>query len=1003
VGWSGSVADDRATEFVESCYQQLASGAAIPCAAAYARQRLRELGTFPNPLEVLQDPTFALPQVYCSVTGTGVFDPQAPTNPPASSHWDTRRHLIQGSIRGLRSGFIGRRHECQKVVRLLREGDKTFAVITGNPGIGKSTFATRVAVRLEEAGFEVVAVPVKAGPPDDEHAQPILAAVVKALDDAFVRAARMDLHWLLANRQLSKSQRLRLLVDALNKLRLALVLDGLEGVIEVNTNRICDEDFAELYAQLANHLVRGSCVIVTSRHLPAFGTGARPGAGENILHVPLGDLEEHNFRKFLERDPEVARRIREGEISERLLRAMYAVLGGNPSILENMRAVLRICRVSQLTDLGSFLSGPVKKSQEQYYQQICAAHLYEALSQEAKQLASLLALSELPLPLEAITTECGQTLEVATKSLQDCVGHGLIQEFPEDGFPTLYSPPALLRSYLLAAQQFGPDQVEAMHGFLAQFWHRRYEDGQIDKRLCPEMQLATCRQHARLGGCAALFRWASLELSHRLKGQAEWREAVSMLQEVPDAEQDLECLIELADLCKWLGDLKAAKLYLLRILDRAPEGSSARGSAWHQLAAIDFYGGNIDAARKKFTNALLIRQVRLDSPGEADTLFELAAIDLHQSRFAEAQAGFRKVLEMRRKVGDRAGEAAALHQLASIEFHRNDYKAARRNFAAALSLRKALGDRAGEAATWHQLGSIDLHAGRYNEARQQIRIALEIRQGIGDRAGEAASWHQLGSIDFEEAIRLSEGDTESCQRRESKLQEAREKLQEALALRKAIGDRAGQAATLHQLGSTDRHQGRLLGARKQLGRALRLRRGIRERAGVAATLQELATVDLHQRKHEPAQRKYREALRIWREIGNLAAQGSILLAEGYLAFRQEKHRTALNKYLEALSLRRSLRDQKGEEETLLYLGSLAYQQKRPWTCLVLLVIAFLVRLGDLDLAVGEAKQYVRFTLRPDSYFLVYQDEDLKAEVMGNYHDGNYDLEWIRRGFDDGVP
>jgi tetratricopeptide (TPR) repeat protein len=67
-----------------------------------------------------------------------------------------------------------------------------------------------------------------------------------------------------------------------------------------------------------------------------------------------------------------------------------------------------------------------------------------------------------------------------------------------------------------------------------------------------------------------------------------------------------------------------------------------------------------------------------------------------------------------------------------------------------------------------------------------------MRQAIGDRAGEAATSHQLATID------LNEGHYGP----------AREKFEKALAMRQAIGDRAGEAATLFQLGSLAHRMGR---------------------------------------------------------------------------------------------------------------------------------------------------------------------------------------------------
>ena len=78
-----------------------------------------------------------------------------------------------------------------------------------------------------------------------------------------------------------------------------------------------------------------------------------------------------------------------------------------------------------------------------------------------------------------------------------------------------------------------------------------------------------------------------------------------------------------------------------------------------------------------------------------------------------------------------------------------------------------------------------MNEGDYAAAREKFAKALAMRQQIGDRAGEAATWHQLATIDVHEGNYAA----------------AREKFAKALAMRQQIGNRAGEAATFYQLGA----------------------------------------------------------------------------------------------------------------------------------------------------------------------------------------------------------
>ncbi len=101
--------------------------------------------------------------------------------------------------------------------------------------------------------------------------------------------------------------------------------------------------------------------------------------------------------------------------------------------------------------------------------------------------------------------------------------------------------------------------------------------------------------------------------------------------------------------------------------------------------------------------------------------------------------------------------------------------------------------------------------------------SLLILRQIGDRAGEAGSLHQLATIDMET------GDYAS----------ARERLEQSLLIRRQIGDRAGEAGSLHQLASIDMETGDYASAREQFEQSLLIRQQVGDRAGEAAVFFQL--------------------------------------------------------------------------------------------------------------------------------------------------------------------
>ncbi len=188
-------------------------------------------------------------------------------------------------------------------------------MITGIGGTGKSTLATRAANRLQAVGYGVIPVQVKARLTPTAAARDAVSRLIGALDGAFLRAGRKDLHVLLTDGDIPPGQRLQLAVDGLNQMKLVLVLDNFEDALDLEARRIADPDLAGFIEALATNLTQGSRAIVTCRYLPE-GT---PTDLPNVLHLPLPEFPGHDYLKFLRRDEIVDQRIGRGELTGDLI------------------------------------------------------------------------------------------------------------------------------------------------------------------------------------------------------------------------------------------------------------------------------------------------------------------------------------------------------------------------------------------------------------------------------------------------------------------------------------------------------------------------------------------------------------------------------------------------------------------------------------------------------------------------------------------------------------
>ncbi len=123
------------------------------------------------------------------------------------------------------------------------------------------------------------------------------------------------------------------------------------------------------YRTLAKVLTHGSRVIVTCRYLPA-GT---PTDLSTVMHLPLIDFKESDFRKFLRRDDVVEARIARCELSAGLLHSLYQAFGGTPGFLDKVRTLLRKADLDALRDdLEGVSPGALSQARETYFQQALA-------------------------------------------------------------------------------------------------------------------------------------------------------------------------------------------------------------------------------------------------------------------------------------------------------------------------------------------------------------------------------------------------------------------------------------------------------------------------------------------------------------------------------------------------------------------------------------------------------------------------------------------------------
>jgi predicted ATPase len=196
------------------------------------------------------------------------------------------------------------------------------------------------------------------------------------------------------------------------------------------------------------------------------------------------------------------------------------------------------------------------------------------------------------------------------------------------------------------------------------------------------------------------------------------------------------------------------------------------------------------------------------------------------------------------------------------------------------------------AAALNAVGTLVSNQGDYGQATMLHEEALALRRELGDPDGIASSLQNLGRIAH----------------RQGDVARAVVLLEEALTCWRELGDRHGIAATVINLGVLAIYQGDIGRAVALHEEALALARGIGDRHEIASSLINLGALAYWQGDTARAVALLEEALPLARELGNKGACAMTVLYLGHGASRRGDAITAATHYREALRLCRDAED-----------------------------------------------------------------------------------------------
>src|SRR5262249_39325761 len=176
--------------------------------------------------------------------------------------------------------------------------------------------------------------------------------------------------------------------------------------------------------------------------------------------------------------------------------------------------------------------------------------------------------------------------------------------------------------------------------------------------------------------------------------------------------------------------------------------------------------------------------------------------------------------------------------------------------------------------------------GNYPEALARFRLAQKIAEQIGDKAGIASTLTNIGNV------HLFQGN----------YAQALEHFQKSLAMSEALGDKAGIASTLRGIGNVHYSQGNHAQALEYYQKSLAMSEALGDKAGIFRALGNIGNVYTEQGNYAQALEHSQKSLAMREALGDKAGIAGTLSNIGETHTRQGNYAQALEHFQKSLPM-----------------------------------------------------------------------------------------------------
>jgi tetratricopeptide (TPR) repeat protein len=397
-----------------------------------------------------------------------------------------------------------------------------------------------------------------------------------------------------------------------------------------------------------------------------------------------------------------------------------------------------------------------------------------------------------------------------------------------------------------------------------------------------------------------------------------YQQALGLCQGQVESNYELECLVNLALVHNALGHYKDSVIFYEKALRLSLKD---RNCCFQAQALIGL--GNVQNSLGKFVKAIQFYEqaweISKDIPSQqAIALENLGNVYNALGQYPEAMELFKKSLAIAKQVGNLERQAQCLNSLGQVLDRLGYYAQALQFYQEWIDLKKAMGDRTANLGSLIRNRS-NVATGLINSSANNTSVAnikyaqaiefhqqwIEVKRKMGDRAGEANSLGNLGNAYF--AL--------------GQYPQAIQAYQQCLEMARTIGDRRSEASSLSGLGSAFFILGQYTQAIEFHERSLEISQKIDDLTIQAKTFSNLGKAYYSLGQYTHAAQKYLQCLELIQKIGNRQGEANVLGDLGNAHHALGQYAKAINFYQQWLEIAIEIGDRSQQGNALGGLGN----------------------------------------------------------------------------------